>query len=585
MLRTFFPFLRWRSRVNRESFKHDLIAGFTGAIVVLPQGVAFATIAGMPPEYGLYAGMVPAIVAALFGSSWHLVSGPTTAASVVLFSTLSPYALPGSEEYVKLALTLTLMVGIFQLAMGLLRLGAVVDFISHTVVVGFISGAAILIILSQIQNFLGLDISGGGHVYQILIRVGENIGQINPYDLAVGITALLAGIVSLRWFPRMPYMLVAMFAGSLLAFLLNLIVGQEGTGIASIGALPAGLPPLSSPVISFEVIQKLAPAAAAITLLALTEAVTIGRSLALRSGQNLDSDQEFVGQGLSNLAASFSSGYVATGSFNRSAINYEAGARTPLSAVFAGLLLMAVVVLVAPLTAYLPNSVMASVLFLVAWKLIDVPRIARIIRASRMESAVLVLTIGTALLVGLEFAILLGVVFGLLLYVMDTSRPRMFSRVPDTTQPERDFVTDPSLDECPQLKILRVDGSLYFGSIHYVEKMLRIYRQRESRQAHLLLICSGVNEIDVSGAEFLAQEAQSRNSEGGGLYLYRLKPGVDAVLNRGGYMKDIGDDHQFAKKHHAISTIFSKLNHSICKTCERRIFRECATVPGPGDSD
>ena len=585
MLRDFLPFLRWRSRVNRESFKHDLIAGFTGAIIVLPQGVAFATIAGMPPEYGLYAGMVPAIVAALFGSSWHLVSGPTTAASVVLFSTLSPYALPGSEEYVMLALTLTLMVGVFQLAMGLLRLGAVVDFISHTVVVGFISGAAILIILSQIQNFLGLDVSGGGHVYQILVRVGKNIGKINPYDLAVGITTLLAGIASLRWFPRMPYMLASMFVGSLLAFLLNLIVGQEGTGIASVGALPAGLPPLSSPVISFEVIQKLAPAAAAITLLALTESVTIGRSLALRSGQNLDSDQEFVGQGLSNLAASFFSGYVATGSFNRSAINYEAGARTPLSAVFAGLLLMAVVVLVAPLTAYLPNSVMAGVLFLVAWKLIDGPRIARIVRASRMEAAVLMLTIGTALLVGLEFAILLGVVFGLLLYVMDTTRPRIFSRVPDINQPDRPFVTDSSLDECPQLKMLQVDGSLYFGSIHYVEKMLRIYEQREPRQTHLLLSCSSVNEIDVSGAEFLAQEARLRNSQGGGLYLHRLKPGVDAILRRGGYMQDIGEDHEFAKKQHAIATIFPKLNHSICKTCERRIFRECATIPGPGDSD
>jgi len=477
------------------------------------------------------------------------------------------------------------MVGIFQLAMGLLRLGAVVDFISHTVVVGFISGAAILIILSQIQNFLGLDVSGGGHVYQILVRVGENIGKINPYDLAVGITTLLAGIASLRWFPRMPYMLASMLVGSLLAFLLNLIVGQDGTGIASVGALPAGLPPLSSPVISFEVIQKLAPAAAAITLLALTEAVTIGRSLALRSGQNLDSDQEFVGQGLSNLAASFFSGYVATGSFNRSAINYEAGARTPLSAVFAGLLLMAVVVLVAPLTAYLPNSVMAGVLFLVAWKLIDGPRIARIVRASRMEAAVLMLTIGTALLVGLEFAILLGVVFGLLLYVMDTTRPRIFSRVPDINQPDRPFVTDSSLDECPQLKMLQVDGSLYFGSIHYVEKMLRIYEQREPRQTHLLLSCSSVNEIDVSGAEFLAQEARLRNSQGGGLYLHRLKPGVDAILRRGGYMQDIGEDHEFAKKQHAIATIFPKLNHSICKTCERRIFRECATIPGPGDSD
>ncbi|MDP6651811.1 MAG: SulP family inorganic anion transporter [Gammaproteobacteria bacterium] len=585
MLRSLFPFLRWRSRIDRESFQHDLIAGLTGAIVVLPQGVAFATIAGMPPEYGLYAGIVPAIVAALFGSSWHLVSGPTTAASVVLFSTLSPYALPGSEEYVQLALTLTLMVGIFQLVLGMLRLGAVVDFISHTVVVGFISGAAILIMLSQVQHFLGLDISGGGHLYQILVRLAQNIGKINPYDLTVGLTALLAGIASLRWFPRIPYMLVSMIAGGILAYLLNLILGQGSTGIETVGALPAGLPPLSRPGISFEVIQKLAPAAAAITLLALTEAVTIGRSLALRSGQNLDSNQEFVGQGLSNVAAGFFSGYVATGSFNRSAVNYEAGARTPLAAVFAGLFLMVCVVLVAPLTAYLPNAVMASVLFLVAWKLIDVPRIARIIRASRMEAVVLVLTISTALFVGLEFAILLGVVFGLLLYVMDTSRPRMFSRVPDVNQPDRGFVTDPNLDECPQLKILRVDGSLYFGSTHYVERMLRIYRQREPRQTHLLLICSGVNEIDVSGAEFLALEAQRRTAEGGGLYLYRIKADALVILRRGSYMQDIGEDHQFQKKHHAIATIFPKLNHSFCKICERRIFRECATIPGPEDKD
>ena len=463
MIRRYLPFLRWWPRVNRDSLRHDLLAGLTGAIVVLPQGVAFATIAGMPPQYGLYAGMIPAIVAALFGSSWHLVSGPTTAASVVLFSTLSPYALPGSAEYVTLALTLTLMVGVFQLALGMLRLGTLVDFISHTVVVGFITGAAILIFASQIPGFLGLGSSNRWAFYDIPVQLIDHINEVNLYSVTVGVLALATGIATLRMLPKLPYMLAAMLAGSVAAFLLDLVLGNETTELRTIGALPAGLPPLTLPAVSFETISRLAPAAAAITLLVLTESITIGRALALKSGQNLDSNQEFIGQGLSNLAASCCSGYVATGSFNRSGVNYEAGARTPLSAVFAGLILMAIVVFIAPATAYLPNAAMAGVLFLVAWQLIDFNRIMKIVRASRTETAILILTITTALFVGLEYAILLGVVFGLLLFVMDTARPRIFSRVPNPNTPNRDFVTDPSLPECPQVKFLRIDGDLYFG--------------------------------------------------------------------------------------------------------------------------
>ncbi len=581
MIRRYLPFLRWWPRVNRDSLRHDLLAGLTGAIVVLPQGVAFATIAGMPPQYGLYAGMIPAIVAALFGSSWHLVSGPTTAASVVLFSTLSPYALPGSADYVALALTLTLMVGVFQLALGMLRLGTLVDFISHTVVVGFITGAAILIFASQIPGFLGLSSTNRWTFHDIPMQLIAHIDEVSPYSLAVGVLALATGILTLRRFPKLPYMLAAMLAGSIAAFLLDLVLGNETTALRTIGALPAGLPPLTLPAVSFETISRLAPAAAAITLLVLTESITIGRALALKSGQHLDSNQEFVGQGLSNLAASCCSGYVATGSFNRSGINYEAGARTPLSAVFAALLLMAIVVFIAPATAYLPNAAMAGVLFLVAWQLIDLKRIIKIFRTSRTEAAILALTITTALFVGLEYAILLGVVFGLLLFVMDTARPRIFSRVPNPNTPNRDFVTDASLPECPQVKFLRLDGDLYFGSTHHVERMLEIYRQRQTNQSHLLLICSGINEIDISGAELLGDEARKRNADGGGLYLYRLKPAAEEFLIRGGYMAEIGEDHRFSKKAEAISTIFEQLDRSICARCEHRIFLECASVPGP----
>jgi len=476
---------------------------------------------------------------------------------------------------------LTLMVGVFQLALGMLRLGTLVDFISHTVVVGFITGAAILIFASQIPGFLGLGSSNRWAFYDIPVQLIDHINEVNLYSVTVGVLALATGIATLRRFPKLPYMLAAMLAGSVAAFLLDLVLGNETTELRTIGALPAGLPPLTLPAVSFETISRLAPAAAAITLLVLTESITIGRALALKSGQQLDSNQEFIGQGLSNLAASCCSGYVATGSFNRSGVNYEAGARTPLSAVFAGLLLMAIVVFIAPATAYLPNAAMAGVLFLVAWQLIDFNRIMKIVRASRTETAILILTITTALFVGLEYAILLGVVFGLLLFVMDTARPRIFSRVPNPNTPNRDFVTDASLPECPQVKFLRIDGDLYFGSTHHVERMLEIYRQRQTDQSHLLLICSGINEIDISGAELLADEARKRNAEGGGLYLYRIKPAVEEILIRGRYMTDIGEDHRFSKKSEAISSIFEQLDRSICARCEHRIFLECASVPGP----
>ncbi|HEY9198173.1 MAG TPA: SulP family inorganic anion transporter [Gammaproteobacteria bacterium] len=574
-----FPFLSWWHRVDRPTLRTDFLAGLTGAIVVLPQGVAFATIAGMPPEYGLYAGMIPAIIAALWGSSWHLVSGPTTAASIVLFSALSAFAEPASPEYVRLALTLTLMVGAIQLAMGFARLGSLVNFISHSVVIGFTAGAAILIAANQIKHFFGIDIARGASFHETLYQLAIQAGDINPYVAGVGAITLITGILVKRYFKRIPYMIVAMLVGSVVATVLIKLFGAEITGIRTVGALPASLPPLSSPDFSIETIKQLAPAALAATLFALTEAVSISRALALRAGQHIDGNQEFIGQGLSNIAGSFFSGYVATGSFNRSGLNYEAGARTPLAAVFAGALLMGIVVLVAPLAAYLPNAAMAGILFLVAWGLIDFHHVGKIMKASRSETVTLATTFFATLFLELEFAIMLGVLLSLAMYLSRTSRPRIWSRVPDPRAPKRSFTTDPNLPECPQLKMLRIDGSLFFGAVNYVREMLMVYEKRHPEQTHLLIVASGINFIDVAGAEFLTETALKRRALGGGLYLIRAKESVLEVLERGGYLDDIGRENLFTSKTEAIASIYARLDRNVCTGCTQRIFNECRGLP------
>jgi SulP family sulfate permease len=353
--------------------------------------------------------------------------------------------------------------------MGIARLGALVNFISHSVIVGFTAGAAVLIAASQLKNFFGVDMPQGLHLMEKFLYFAEHIGDVHPYATAVGLATLIAGIYVRRRMPRIPYMIAAMLAGSLASVLIShfLYVGGPAPGIKVVGALPATLPPLSSPDLNFNMIKELAPVALAVTLFALTEAISISRSLAARSGDLVDGNQEFIGQGLSNIFGSFFSSYVATGSFNRSGVNFEAGARTPLAAVFAGLLLMGIVVFVAPLLAYLPNAAMAGILFLVAFGIIDFAHIRTIVRASRSDSLVLWGTFLATLFLQLDFAIMLGVFLSLAIYLHRASRPRVRVRVPDPRLPRQRFSTDPSLPECPQFKLVRIDGPVFFGAVNY----------------------------------------------------------------------------------------------------------------------
>lgn len=571
-LKPFLPFLAWWPKVGRETVRADLMAGLTGALVALPQGVAFATIAGMPPEYGLYAGMVPAIIAALFGSSWHLVSGPTTAASIVLFSVLSPHAEPGSAQYVSLALTLTFLVGLIQLAMGLARLGTLVNFISHSVVTGFTAGAAILIATNQVKHFTGLAIPRGAsfsETWGTLFRHGH---EIVPAVLLTGLVTLLLGIAVKRWLPKLPYMIVAMLGGAMFA---QLLTRWQGLSLPTVGALPASLPPLSAPSLDAESIRAVASGVIAVTLLALTEAVSIARALAARSGQHVDGNQEFVGQGMSNIAGAFFSGYVATGSFNRSGVNFAAGAKTPLAAMLAGVFLLVLVLFVAPWAQYLPNAAMAGILFLVAWGLIDFREIGHVLKTSRSESAIMLATFAATLFLTLEEAIIIGVLLSLAIYLSRTSRPQVRVRAPNPHHARRKFTDADHVPQCAQLRFVRIDGSLFFGATSHIRESLAAQDLQNPGQKHVAIIAHGINFIDLAGAEFLAEEAERRRAEGGGLYFIGVKDTVQEQLAESGALKAIGGANLFDTKSDAIASLFARLDAAVCKTCKTRIFREC----------
>lgn len=575
-----FPLLRWWPRVDRVTLRADALAGIIGAIVVLPQGVAFATLAGLPPQYGLYAAIVPAIIAALFGSSWHLVSGPTNVISIFVFASISPLAIPGSPQYIQLVLTLTFLAGVFQLAMGLARLGALVNFISHTVVVSFTAGAACLIFAAQLKNFFGIDIPRGASFTDAWYHFALVADTINPYVTAVGAVTLIAAIACRRFFPRFPYMIAAMIAGTLCAVALDAVFGRDVTEIVTVGALPGSLPELSHPDLSGETLRKTLPIAFAVTILALTEAVSIARAIAVKSGQRIDGNQEFIGQGLSNLAGSFFSAYASSGSFNRSGLNYEAGARTPLAAILAALFLVAVLLLVAPLVAYLPLAVMAAILFMVAYSLIDVHYIRAVFRTSRQESIVMALTFSAALFGDLEFAIYVGVLMSVMVYLTRTSRPQVLDVKPDPALDSYHFTADSGLPDCPQLKMVRVNGSIFFGAVDHMQSHLEAVDAWNPRQKHLLIVASGINFVDMAGAEMLVHEARRRKRIGGGLYFYRMKDAVYSFLKRGGYLEDIAEDNLFPVKTRPVSAIYRRLDSEICRHCTVRIFREChATLP------
>lgn len=408
----FLPFLRWRSQWrDPDTIRADLLAGLTGAVVVLPQAVAYATLAGMPIQYGLYAAMVPCFIAALFGSSRQMVTGPANAISLTTAYLISPLAQPFTDSYVELVLALCLLMGLLQLLLGLARFGTWIEKVPHSVVVGFTAGVALLIINSQVPVLTGLDIARGASILATLQALASQFRSIDWISAGLGILTLLVIVAWGPWNRRVPSMLVGVVAGSLVAWLLqNWWPGQ--VAVELVPPLPSALPAFRVPVLDVDTIRALFAATLVMTLLGLTEASAIARSLALRTREKIDGNQEFIGQGLANIAGSFFSAYPTSGSFNRSGVNIASGARTPLAAASAAVWLVAILALVKPLAGYLAMPVIAGLLLVVAWRLIDFDGIRHIWGKSWAadwgERAILLVTAIATLSISLEWAILLG---------------------------------------------------------------------------------------------------------------------------------------------------------------------------------
>jgi len=569
-----FPFIIWFRVTTWETIKADFIAGLTGAVLVFPQGIAFATIAGMPPEYGLYTAMVVPIVAALFGSSFHLVSGPTTAISIVVFATISQHAVPGTEEYIAMALTLTFLAGIYQLAFGLAKFGVLVNFVSHNVVIGFTTGAAFLIASSQITHILGISTTKGVAFVEIWKELYFGIGEFNGFLLFIGISTIISAILIKRYQPKLPNLFIGLLVGSVVGWTLESFTSS----ISTVGNITAFIPPLSLPDFSIHSLTEIAPGAFAVALLGLIEASSISRSVATKSNQKINSNQEFIGQGVSNIVGSFLSSYASSGSFTRTGVNYESGAKTPLSAILAALILIIIVLLVAPFMAYLPIASMAGIILLVAYNLIDSEHIKKTFKYSKSESIIFFVTFASTLLIDLEFAIYLGVLLSLLLFIAKTSAPEVqtlaFSNESSDGSRKMHSIKTSPLIQCPQLKIIKINMSIYFGSINHIQKQISTIIDNQTIH-HILVVCDGVNFVDLTGVDALVIEQNRLKKLGGSLYFVNFNSTVNDFMEKVNFFDDIGKDNFFNSKGEAISSIYARLDKGKCRTCRSLIFKEC----------
>ncbi|MDP3312062.1 SulP family inorganic anion transporter [Lutibacter sp.] len=564
-----FPFLKWLPLV-KKTWKDDLIAGITGTIIVIPQAVAFAMIAGLPPIYGFYTAMITPIIAALFGSSYHLISGPTTAISIVVYSTLIKIVSPESdlETYISLALVLTFLAGLFQFLMGVFRMGKLVNFVSHSVIIGFTAGAGILIAFKQLKHVFGIQVPQGSTIVDIVLHISRNIFDTNWYVFGVALgTLVIAVLVKIVIKPLSRYyMLIAMILGSVGAILL----GGEAHGIETVGNIPSNLPPFNVPDINFNTINLLSSGAMVLALLGLIEAVAIGRSIGLHTHQKIDGNQEFIGQGLSNLIGSFFSSYAGSGSFTRSGVNHQAGAKTPFAAIIASLFLMIVLLLLASYASYLPKAAMGGIILLVGYNLIDFHHIKQVYKSSRRELIILLTTLLGTLFFDLEFALITGIFVSFFFYLERTSKPNIAILGLNKKGRFVNIIRDKNAKECSNLKIIRIDGSIYFGSIEKISDYLaKLYDNDETR--HVLIAAEGINFIDLAASEWLTHEIAKWQNSRGGIYFTGLKIVSQDVLRKGGFINKMGENIFFSDKKTAITEIHKKM----IKPCKIKVFDEC----------
>ena len=560
---------------RRGALRSDAIAGVTVGIVLLPQALAFSLLAGLPPVMGLYSAIIAALVGALWGSSAHLHSGPTNTAAILTLSVLLPIAKPGTPQFIVAAGMIAVMAGVIRLALGLARLGMLVNFVSDSVAVGFTAGAGILILSNQLAPLLRLGVAGDTGLIGTLREIARHLSDTHLPTLALGLGTIAAIVTLQRLSRRLPAVLIGIATVALVAWLLDL--GHQG--VRMLGVLPQSLPPLAQlPLFDLGLIGQLANGALALAIIGMVEATAIARAIATHSHQRLDSNQEFVGQGLANICTGMFSGYPCSGSFNRSALSYQAGAQSAVGNAFSGVFLLGATFLLGPPLANVPRAVLAGALIVTAVSMIDRRAITRIWRSARAEAAIMLVTMAATLLLPLQFAVLVGVLMSLGAYLLRTSMPRVLNLLPD--EDFRHWRQQPSKPACPQLGVVAVLGDLYFGAVSHVEESIYAHLQRHPQQRFLLLRMHGVQRCDISGIRALENILQLCRDRGGDLFFVRVHEPVRQLMRVTGFYEQVGADH-FLAQDNAIDHLFHRvLDPAVCiYECEARAFRECQNLP------
>ena len=552
----------------------DLVAGATVAVLAIPQCIAYAAIAGLPPTYGLYSAVVATIAGALWGSSRHLSTGPTNAISILVLSILTPLAAIGAPEYLIAASAMAVMVGVLCIAFGFARLGMLVNFASRSVLLGFTAGAGVLIAVGQLRNLLNIDIPRSPHLWKTVLNLATNLDQLHLTSLILGGVTVMVILVIDGFTRRLPGAILALVGtGAFVAAL-----GVDRLGVAVVGEVPRAMPRVTEFSIGWmfeqDLFGPLLMGALAVSALGLVEAISIAREIARQSGEHLDVNQELIGQGMANITAGIFSGYASSGSFTRSAVNFQTGARSQMSSVFCGLFILAGVLAFGPLAAYLPRASLAGLIMLIAYRMVDWRGVRRVMRGSRSETGIMVSTFAATLVVPLEFAVLAGIILSLAIYIYNSSMPTVEPVVPDENFHQ--FVVNPQAPVCPQLGIMRIQGSLFFGAATHVEDSLLANFEANPGQTVLLLRMHGVDRCDLSGIDVLEGILRMYRGAGGDLYLTNVRPSVRDFMRRTGFEHILGSG-RFLDPDHAIEYLFNEIIDSAvcCYECEHRVFAEC----------
>jgi len=553
----FLPFLRWFPMTG-DIIRADLIAGITVALVLIPQSMAYAQLAGLPAYYGLYAAFLPVMIAALWGSSSQLGTGPVAVVSLLTATAVAQFAEIGSPEFISLAIMLAFLVGAFQLLLGVFRLGVIVNFLSHPVIVGFTNAAALIIAFSQLSKIFGVSMHRSEHFLVDIWGVIMQIGSTHIPTLLFGLTAFAIMWFLKKKYPKVPGVLIAVVATILVSWLIGFEKEMSG---AVVGKIPEGLPSFAMPTFNMTIFWEMVISAMVISLIGFMEAISIAKAMAAKTKERIDPNQELIGQGLANIVGSMSQSYPASGSFSRSAVNLNAGARTGMSSVYTAVIVMITLLFLTPLLYHLPKAVLAAVIMMAVFGLINFKAVKHAWQISKHDGMAAIVTFVATLGFAphLERGILIGAGLAIVLYLYRTMKPRVaiLGRYKDGTL--RDMKIHPELPTSDKIVAVRFDGSLYFANVSYFEDAILGAESDKPNIKYILVVGDGINQLDASGEDVL-HNLNDRLRENGIILVFSgLKRQIIDVLHQSGLMVSIGEENIHATEDMALEYIYKQL--------------------------